>query len=163
MALIYSHPKAKDGNDMWKLVKGNEDLDLNSSYSYFLVSKLFSDRCIIVKDTSNGNKIVGFIMGFVFAEEPETYFIWQISVVKEYRKQGIGKELIERVLQTNEDVKYIKGTVSQDNESYHKVLNAIAEKYNTWMSKKASFSDDQFPEGHEDEDLILIGPINRDA
>ena len=162
MAIVYSHPRALDGSDMWKLVKGNEDLDLNSSYSYFLVSKLFSNRCIIVKDSAQNNKIVGFVMGFVFAEEPETYFIWQISVSKDYRGQGIGKELLERVLQTNEDIKYIKGTISKKNNSYKKVLNDIAVKYNTWMSTKAGFEDDQFPEGHEEEELVLIGPIERE-
>ena len=68
MAIVYSHPKALDGADMWKLANGNEDLDLNSSYSYFLVSKLFSNRCIVVKDSAQNNKIIGLIMALVFPD-----------------------------------------------------------------------------------------------
>lgn len=159
MNLVYSHPQAVDGSKMWELVKENNDLDLNSSYSYFLVSKLHSQRCIIVTDKTT-NKLVGFIMGFVFSEEPKTYFVWQITVSKNYRCKNIGSSLIEKILSTNEDVRFIKGTMSKDNSYYHKLLKKIALKYNTWYSIKEGFEQDQFPEGHENEQLVTVGPID---
>jgi L-2,4-diaminobutyric acid acetyltransferase len=160
MTLVYSHPKAADGTLMWDLVKNNEDLDLNSSYSYFLVSKLHSKRCIIAIDKEN-NRMAGFIMGFVFSDNPETYFIWQISVAKEYRGQGIGSTLINKLLTTNEDVRYIKGTVSKENYYYQNLLKKVALIHDSWYSIKESFEDDDFPDGHEKEQLISIGPIQR--
>ena len=61
LQLIWRSPSEEDGKDIWELVKSTRVLDLNSAYSYLLLSKYFCDTCVVAE--VNG-KIVGFVSAF---------------------------------------------------------------------------------------------------
>ncbi|HBQ24847.1 MAG TPA: diaminobutyrate acetyltransferase, partial [Syntrophomonas sp.] len=42
-------PSEEDGRGIWELVKSTRVLDLNSAYSYLLLSKYFSDTCVVAE------------------------------------------------------------------------------------------------------------------
>ncbi len=81
---------------MWELVRDSNQLDLNSAYSYLMLSKYFADSCVIVEEDG---RLIGFISGFRLPTDYNSLFIWQIAVSEHYRGKGIGIELIHFLLE----------------------------------------------------------------
>ena len=72
-------------------------LDVHTSYTYWVVSKLFGEYCFLAKD---GEKPIGYIM---CVRNDSVLLIWQIGILKEYRTKGISRLLIEGVFDNRKD------------------------------------------------------------
>lgn len=101
-------------------------LDVHTSYTYWVVSKLFGEYCFLAKD---GEKPIGYIM---CVKNDSVLLIWQIGILKEYRKKGISKLLIEAVFDNIKDKNIdIYVTISDTNkDSYYSFYNfCLANNY----------------------------------
>lgn len=156
--LILEKPTSKDGASMWELVCETGVLDVNSSYSYLMMCKFFSETCLVAK---NNGDLAGFVTAFRPPEKPDTIFIWQIGVSSKYRGNGIGTKLLDKLLEDCENVNYLEATVTPSNQPSESLFRGIAKKNGANCEVFECFSEDHFPEsGHEPELTYRIGPLN---
>lgn len=152
-------PVVEDGRHIFDLIRDVGTLDLNSSYSYLMLCKFFSDTCrVAVSDEC----IVGFISAFIRPDEPNTVFVWQVAVHPQYRKQRIGSTLIKSLLESESctGCKYLEATVTPDNLSSDSLFRGIARALHCDCDVTPCFSSDNFPGStHQPEHLYHIGPI----
>lgn len=154
----FREPTVSDASSIWNLVKSNKPLDENSRYLYVLLCHQFSNTCIVAEDNS---RIVGFLSSFVSPKDFQTLFVWQAAVDESYRSRGIARDMVTTVLKKSPpDVKFVEATVTPSNKVSLKFLQNFAEDYNAMLVKKPLFSSEILG-GHEQEDLVRIGPIQR--
>ena len=88
-------PSIEDGKGIWELVKSTRVLDLNSAYSYLLLSKYFSETCVLAE--ADG-KIAGFVSAFHPLQQPEVIFVWQVAVDEAFRRRRLGMNMLRHLL-----------------------------------------------------------------
>lgn len=158
-SLQFSDPEAEDGAKMWELVKNSGVLDVNSSYTYLMMSKFFSETCIVAKED---DKLVGFVTAFLKPEADNTVFVWQIAVDQSQRGKGLGKQLLRELLTSDgcKQVRFLEATISPSNKASQALFKGVAKEFRTACRIKECFSADMFPgEGHEAELTYNIGPF----
>jgi L-2,4-diaminobutyric acid acetyltransferase len=155
----YRKTLKKDSKGIFNLVKESEVLDVNSEYLYLLQSTHFSDYCCVALVDE---KIVGFVSGYLHPKHRDTYFVWQVAVDSSMRGQGVASKMIVSILNREnlKDIKYIHTTISPSNIASQRVFEKLAKELNTNVEKETMFAIDDFCNGHEDEILYKIGPIN---
>jgi len=156
----FRKPNLDDGAEVWKLIKRTAVLDLNSSYSYLMWCKYFSDTSVIIEVNDD---VVGFVSAFIKPSSPNTLFVWQVVVDKVMRGKGLASKMIHHLLarESCEDIKYIEATVSPSNIPSRKLFHGLAKELRTDIKVSKCFVSKDFPEkGHEDELTHQIGPFN---
>ncbi|UJL47705.1 diaminobutyrate acetyltransferase [Virgibacillus sp. NKC19-16] len=158
----FRKPSKDDGAAVWGLIKHTGVLDLNSSYSYLMWCEIFSETSIV---TEREGETVGFISGFIHPDTPNTLFIWQVAVNESERGNGLGTKMLFQLLNREhcEAVEYVEATVSPSNTPSQNLFQGLAKKLETNCEVGDYFSSNDFPgEGHEDELLFKIGPIQEE-
>jgi L-2,4-diaminobutyric acid acetyltransferase len=154
-------PRMEDGANIWRLVKQSGVLDVNSSYCYLMMCKMFPDTCAVAE---MDGRLVGFVIAFRPPVEPDSLFIWQIGVDPALRGNGLGKALIQTLLErpTSETIRYITATISPSNLASQKLLTSLARHFSSNLQSSAAEGMDErlFPEGnHDAEHFYRIGPL----
>ncbi|WP_020006303.1 diaminobutyrate acetyltransferase [Salinicoccus albus] len=155
----FRKPSKDDGAAVWALIEQTGVLDLNSSYSYLMWCEIFSETSIV---TERDGETVGFISGFIHPDKPNTLFIWQVAVNESERGNGLGTKMLFQLLNRDrcEAIEYVEATVSPSNKPSQNLFQGLAKKLDTDCDVGDYFSSDEFPgEGHEDELLFKIGPV----
>ena len=155
----FREPTVSDASSIWNLVKSNKPLDENSRYLYVLLCHQFSNTCIVAEDNS---RIVGFLSSFVSPKDFQTLFVWQAAVDESYRSRGIARDMVTTVLKKSPpDVKFVEATVTPSNKVSLKFLQNFAMQLDANFTKTPLFSTEVLGNGHEPEDLVRIGPIQK--
>lgn len=149
--ITFSNPDVNSAGSMWELAQ-QSPLDSNSSYAYLMMAEYFSDRCMIAQD---GDITVGFVTGFVQYKSPDTLFVWQVAVDKNYRGQNIAFDMICKLFESL-PVKNIEATITKENKSSMRLFRKIAEKYGKNFKTDKGFDEDDFPDDKNAEMLITI-------
>lgn len=158
-SITFREPRVDDANKIWELVQNNKPLDENSKYLYVLLCHQFSKTCVVAEYDS---KIVGFLSGFISPKNHDTLFVWQAAVDDSYRNKGVAKELVFKAFsQTDYDVRFVEATVTPSNKASLKFLQNFAAQLDADFVKTPLFSSDVLGDGHEQEDLVRIGPIQK--
>lgn len=156
--LRYRFPNKSDGANVWKLVKDSGKLDVNTPYFYVTMSHWFSRSCMLVEDIENG-RLVGVIVGFRQPENPDTLFIWQITVADDYRGKGIALLLLDEAARQS-NIQYVEATISPSNASSRRLFEKWATAKKVDIVRTEGFGRELFPNNaHEQEDLYVIGPL----
>ncbi|MBY7143180.1 diaminobutyrate acetyltransferase [Virgibacillus sp. NKC19-3] len=158
----FRKPNKDDGAAVWELIKQTGVLDLNSSYSYLMWCEIFSETSIV---TEREGETVGFISGFIHPDTPNTLFIWQVAVNESERGNGLGTKMLFQLLNREHcgAIEYVEATVSPSNTPSRNLFQGLAQKLKTHCEVDDYFSSNDFPgEGHEDELLFKIGPIEEE-
>lgn len=165
--LTFRQPTHRDGAAMWRLVKASGALDENSAYAYLMMGEWFSDTCVVAEEHHHdgSRRVVGFVIGFVPPNQPDTAFVWQVGVDRNQRGRGLGKRLIEQFIdRAPAGVRFLEATVTPSNAASEALFRASARVFGAKMQVLDLFSADSFPgEGHEAERLFRIGPIDAKA
>lgn len=135
-------------------------MDENSSYAYLLFAHHFSRTCTVAE--SDG-EAAGFVLGFCPPETPDTLFVWQIAVAPGHRGRGIGVEMLASLLERlGERVRYLEATVTPSNGASRAMFRAFASRMNAPCVEDTEplFPRERFPDGHEEERMLRIGPID---
>lgn len=158
-------PNKRDGKEVYQLIKSCPPLDVNSKYAYFLLCDHFADSSIIVRDTANSDKIVGFIGGYRKPNEPETLFVWQIAVSEECRGQKLSHMMLERLLQVHNPVtiENVEATFTPSNKASYHFFNNFGTAKGGQVVVDDYLDESDFAEGsstHEAEKRIKLYQIN---
>jgi diaminobutyrate acetyltransferase len=157
-----AEPALVDGPHLWRLARDSRVLDLNSSYAYLLWCRDFAGTSVVAKIDGN---VVGFVTGYLRPVAPDRVMVWQVAVDARQR----GRNLASRMLHTLVDrlwprgVRWLQATVSPSNEASIRLFSALARDCGTGIERYALFAPEDFPadgpDGHEAEDLYVIGPF----
>lgn len=152
-------PVAADAKSIRALVAACTPLDLNSTYAYLLLCVHFSDTCVVAEQAG---RIVGFVSGYVQPNSPETLFIWQVAVDPSTRGGGLGRAMLVEVLlrESCRNVTRLETTVSPSNDASRRMFEGVAKRIRTDLNEEPCFDASLLGDtGHEDENLVTIGPI----
>jgi L-2,4-diaminobutyric acid acetyltransferase len=151
-------PAAGDGPELWRLARACGELDLNSPYAYLLWCRDFGSTSVVARA---GGETVGFITGYRRPDSGETLFVWQVAVDPAYRGQRIGIRMLDGIADAMKrlDCQYMEATVTPDNVASARMFASFARAHGAPLVQSAGFESTQFPENHQPEDLIRIGPL----
>ena len=162
-SIRYRIPCADDGPQIFKLVRSCPPLDLNSRYHYILLADHFAATSVVAEQTG---KIVGYVSAYIHPKKPDTLFVWQVAVGDTVRRRGVGRALLEDILQRKglEEVTYLETTVTPSNKPSRAMFLSLAQVYETPCDETPYFKKELFGEqGHEEERLLRIGPFQKCA
>lgn len=148
-----------DGQGVWQLIQRCKPLDENSSYCYLLLCTHFKETCCAAE---LDGELVGFVSGYLKPDDPKTLFIWQVAVDEKARGLGLGRGMILDILLRDvcKSVTQLETTVSPSNEASRRMFQGVAKRMNADFSEAPYFTSAQLgEEGHEDENLVTIGPF----
>jgi L-2,4-diaminobutyric acid acetyltransferase len=153
-------PKAEHGLAINRLVCESPPLDTNSTYCNLLQCSHFADTSIIA---TIGEKVVGFVSGYMLPSKSCTLFIWQVVVSAEARGQGLALRMLRELLQRSqrEEVRYLETTITLDNEASWALFRKLAQVYHADLNTRVAFDEQRHFQGeHATEYLVRIGPFN---
>jgi len=83
---------------------------------YRIIIDYFGDTAFIAEDTDG--KIIGFTFGFASQTEPDLFFLWQIGVADDMRRNGLASKLLAHLIEAavKKGCKRVRATVNHDNE-----------------------------------------------
>lgn len=168
--LVIEAPDTADGAALWRIARDSGKLDLNSSYSYLLWCRDFSDTSIVARRTERGEDdsgadtdtgVVGFVTGYVRPSAADTLVVWQVAVDTSARGRGLAAAMLDALLRRVADagVRYLETTVTADNVPSNRMFTSLARRWNAPCARTELFCADEFPDGHETEFLYRIGPL----
>ena len=151
-------PAVTDGKAIWSLVRETGVLDLNSAYLYLLLCRDFSETCLVAE---RDGVLLGFVSGYRPPDRPDNIFLWQIGVSPRAQGLGLGKRLVHAFLATPGacGARTLETTISPSNAASRALFSAVARELGAGIDRHPGFLADDFPPGHEAEDLYLITPL----
>jgi L-2,4-diaminobutyric acid acetyltransferase len=151
-------PCVDDGREMWRIARDSEVLDVNSPYSYLLWCRDFAGASVIARDARGA---CGFITGFVRPEAATTLFVWQVAVDGAHRGQGLARRMLDHLGDrvAGQGRRYLEATVTPDNTPSNRLFESFARDRDCVIERRTLFTRDQFPDGHQPEVLLRIGPL----
>lgn len=174
--LMIRPPREADAVDIWRLVQNCDELDSNSPYAYLLLCTHFADTSLVVrlgrptdlKERSDQGALVGFVLGYRPPKDPDVLFVWQVGVDDAERGQGLGRQLLDTLVdrcRADWGAKFLEATVTPSNMASRMLFTKFARDRPAGMHESVAFSSSSFPleegEPHEDEVCLRIGPIQR--
>jgi len=143
---------------MQTLVEASPPLDNNSRYCYLLLCEHFAPTCAVAE--ADGS-VLAFVTAYVPPGQPDTLFVWQVAVAPMLRGQGVARRLIDHVLQRPDlaHVRFVEATVNPSNDASRALFASLAREYGALLSEACMFPEALFPSGHEQENLLRVGPF----
>jgi L-2,4-diaminobutyric acid acetyltransferase len=147
-----------DGSSLWQLVQSTGSLELNSSYFYLTFAEFFGGTCLVAEGE---NELLGAIIAFRPPLNSEALFVWQIGVAPSARQQGLAKRMLHEILKfpACRGVRFLQATITPDNIASHRTFRGFAREVGAKWHCTDFFTADYFPDSHEAEELISIGPL----
>lgn len=148
-------PRANDGYEIHQLIANSPPLDLNSVYSYYLLSGHFSDSCVVAE--SRG-KVVGFLSAYRIPQRPQTLFVWQVVVNRALRGKRIAWRMLESLLQRYQpgEVQHVEATVNPSNTASRGLFERLAAEQGTQIEEETFLEASAFGTGGDHESEILL-------
>jgi L-2,4-diaminobutyric acid acetyltransferase len=153
-------PQASDGYDIHRLIANSPPLDLNSVYSYYLLSEHFSDSCVVAE--SRG-QVIGFLSAYRIPQRPQTLFVWQVVVDQALRGKRIAWRMLESLLQRFQhgEVVQVEATVNPGNAASRGLFERLAAAQGTTLQEETFLEASAFgPGGNHESEILLRVPLN---
>jgi L-2,4-diaminobutyric acid acetyltransferase len=167
--ILTRKPEASDGFALHQLVAASPPLDLNSIYSYYLLSDHFRDSCVVAECRG---QLAGFLSAYRIPSRPETLFIWQVVVAREQRGRGVASRMLEALLARFEDaqlqsiqaiqaIQAIEATVNPSNRASRALFERLARQRGATLQEStflpaAAFGPGGHGADHESETLLRL-------
>ncbi|MGW4535996.1 diaminobutyrate acetyltransferase [Nocardia sp. NPDC004340] len=151
-------PELADGAHMWQIAENSRVLDTNSSYAYLLWCRDFPATSMVAEIDG---EVAGFVIGYTRPSWPNVLFVWQVAVDQPHRGHGLGVDMLDALLErtTAHGITQLETTISPDNPASVAMFAALARRRGAALTRTTLFSADQFPGGHQPEDLYRIAPV----
>ncbi len=153
------HPQRADACEIHALIQQCPPLDLNSVYTYLLLSEHFADTCLIA---SRAGQIDGYVSAYFPPKTPDVLFVWQVAVHERARGTGLGSHLLRGLLagSSARRARYVETTVGPDNAPSRNMFLSLARHLGAPVHESLLFDRSLFgPAAHDDERLIRLGPF----
>lgn len=157
--IVMRSPEAGDGARIYQFVKECPPLEVNTLYAYLLLATHFSGTCVVAEDESG---MLGFVVGYRLPESPDTLFVWQIAVGARARGTGMGKKLLQHLVErrTPEPVRFLEATVATSNTASQRLFRGFAKSKSVPCEEQPYFEPEHFGgDEHEAEALFHLGPF----
>lgn len=157
--VILRKPNLADGQAIYQLIKNCPPLDLNSAYSYFLLSSHFAHTCVIAEQ--NGN-VGGFLSAYLRPDAPKILFVWQVAVDEPLRGRGVARLMLSSLLTRPEckDARWLETTVGPTNIASRNLFAGYARSQGLDLTEESFLDAEAFGnESHEPEHLLRLGPL----
>ncbi|MFE6923382.1 diaminobutyrate acetyltransferase [Nocardia sp. NPDC057663] len=153
-------PRLGDGAQLWRIARDSQVLDVNSSYAYLLWCRDFAATSIVAECDG---RAVGFVIGYVRPEAPDTVFVWQIAVDAEFRGRGLAATILHALLDSvaPAGITTLETTISPGNTASQALFAAVARERGAGLRTVSLFETHDFPDSHEAELLYVIAPAQR--
>ena len=159
MNISIENSEKSDGEMIWNLIRETGGLDINSSYCYFMLGEYFSATCAKAIDGDSG-EILGFLSAFIKPCTSNCLFVWQVCVSSKAQGLGIAKRMINYILTSTPEIKFIETTIGPSNKASDALFRAIAKMHDARVSTSVFLDHNEFTLGaHETELLYKIGPF----
>lgn len=151
-------PHLDDGYGLWCVARDSKELDLNSPYSYLLWCRDFADTSVVAR---GDDRVHGFVTGYIRPEARDTFFVWQVAVGPRHRGRRLGRRMLDHIGDgmAARGCTYLEATVTPSNTASTRLFESFAAGRNAPVARRELFSAAMFPDGHEPEVLLRIGPI----
>lgn len=163
-AITIRKPETSDGYVIHQLIADSPPLDLNSVYSYYLLSDHFRDSCAVAE--AHG-KVVGFVSAYRVPQRPDTLFIWQVVVDRTMRGHGVAGRMLASLLQRypRNEVRLVEATVNPSNNASRGLFERLALEYGSQVEEAPFLDAAAFGSGsdHESEILLRIPLTSRNS
>lgn len=156
-------PTAKDGAEVWKLVRACKPLDENSMYCNLLQCDHFADTCVLAEMSQEA---VGWISAYVMPNEPDTLFVWQVAVSETVRGRGLGAMMLHSILNRPqcENVTRVQTTITAENDASWALFRKFSKLQDSQLDITPYYTQAQhFQDLHKTENLVTISLKNRVA
>ncbi|CUH88618.1 L-2,4-diaminobutyric acid acetyltransferase [Phaeobacter sp. CECT 5382] len=153
-------PSAKDGAEIWNLIRSCKPLDENSMYCNLLQSDHFADTCSLAELSQ---ETVGWISAYVMPNDPETLFVWQVAVAEKARGRGLGALMLQSILQRPQckTVTRLQTTITADNEASWALFRRFAKFQESQLDIQPYYTQAlHFQQRHKTENLVTI-PLSK--
>ena len=157
-AITFRTPRKEDGTDVWRLIRESGPLDENSLYCNLIQCDHFGDTCVAAERKSDG-MLVGWVSGYVLPDAPDTIFVWQVAVDNSAQGNGIGKRMLNALLDRDvcADVTKLKTTITDDNEASWALFSSFAKSRGGVLQREPHFHEDEHFDGeHQTEHMVTI-------
>ncbi|CUH66877.1 L-2,4-diaminobutyric acid acetyltransferase [Thalassovita gelatinovora] len=154
-------PDAKDGADIWELVRSCQPLDENSMYCNLIQCDHFRDTCVVAE---LDGETVGWVSGYILPHDPDTLFIWQVAVAEQARGMGLGAVMLQNILARDvcEDVERVQTTITGDNAASWALFRKFAGIKDAELTSQPYFTQAlHFRDLHKTENMVTISLKNR--
>lgn len=158
--ILTRKPEARDGFAIHQLIASSPPLDLNSIYSYYLLSDHFRDSCVVAECQG---KVAGFLSAYFIPSRPQTLFIWQVVVDQTLRGRGVAGQLVNALLaQVGEQrLRFIEGTVNPSNAASRGLFERLARQLDSRIEEETFLEAGAFgPGGNHESELLLRIPLH---
>lgn len=157
-------PDVSHGGHLWQIARDSAALDVNSSYAYLLWCHDFAATSAVALA---GERAVGFVTGYLRPDAPDTLMVWQVAVDSGQRGRGLAGRMLHHLLDrlAPRGVRWLHTTISPDNEASIRLFSGVARDRGTGIERRDLFAAHHFPaddaagNGHQAEDLYVIGPL----
>lgn len=150
-------PVARDGAEIWELVRRCKPLDENSMYCNLVQAEHFRDTCVIAEDPDTG-ALLGWISGHLIPGAG-ALFVWQVAVSPEGRGQGLGCRMLAELVSRPEcgDAQEMRTTITRDNQASWALFRSFARNIGGTLNEAPHFERDVHFDGrHATEHLVTI-------
>ncbi|WP_323783460.1 diaminobutyrate acetyltransferase [Thalassovita sp.] len=154
-------PEAKDGADIWELVRSCQPLDENSMYCNLIQCDHFRETCVIAE---LDGETVGWVSGYILPYDPDTLFIWQVAVAEKARGMGLGALMLQNILARDvcADVARVQTTITGDNDASWALFRKFARIKDAELDSQPYFTQAlHFRDRHKTENMVTISLKNR--
>ena len=156
--ISFRMPEPKDGAAVNKLIAECPPLDRNSVYCNILQCDLFADTSVIAEVD---DRVIGFVSAMLDPRETTSLFVWQIVVHPDMRGHGLAEKLLDELMLRPpcRMITHIQCTINPSNKASWALFERFAKRLHTSLEAKQGYPASYFGGGHEDETLIVIGPL----
>jgi len=152
LRLRLREPCRADAAEIWSLVAGRDELDVNSPYAYLLMCTDFSETGLVARriedDPRTEGELVGFVLGYRPPKTPEALFVWQIAVAPSLRGEGMGSRMLSVLFdrcQANLSVDHLEATVTPSNLASRTLFTRFARERSAPIEETVAFRSSDFP------------------
>lgn len=155
--IIFRTPLSSNAQEMKQIARDTGVLSVNSTYYYALMSRHFGETCLVVECEG---QVCGYVIGYCPPDKPDTLFIWQVGVSKDWQGKGLGKKLLIALVERNKPA-FVEATIAPDNKASINLFQSVARHFGSdhIFSDTAFFSEEDLGEDETPEHLMQIGPI----
>jgi L-2,4-diaminobutyric acid acetyltransferase len=155
-AVCLQRPSVRDAAAMWRLVSAVPELDRNSSYAYLLWCRDFAATSVVARPPGEPHgPLVGFVTGYLRPDVDDVLVIWQVAVDPAHRRLGAASAMLDALVPL---ASTIETTVTPTNQASRGMFDALARRHGATLTETTLFEASDFPDEHEAEVLLRIGP-----
>ena len=151
-----SLPNVADAVSMWEIAAASRVLDVKPRYAYALMCRDFAATSIVAR---LGDRVVGYVTGYLRPDAPDTLFVWQVAVHEDARGRRAAATMLDDLVAQVRPT-FLETTITADNEASIALFSGLAQRRAAGVDRSELFDGAVLGADHEPEFLYRIGPMN---